>query len=213
MPDRRETLLWLLRALALSAAPGMAIGSLNAEPRVIGGTAGAAGPPAAIHGIDADGYGRDPDLRHPRVTWPLTLEPEQKTAVAALADALLPAEEGSPAASALGVPDFLDEWISAPYPQQRTDREVILAGLTWIHSQTAHAHLSAASAEAVVARLSALAAAGREPQAHFFSRLRNICLIGYYTSMSGVAQLGYVGYQPSATFKGPPPEVLALLGV
>ena len=213
MPDRRETLLWLLRTLALSAAPPMAIGPLQAGPRGMDVAAGAAGLPAAIRGADAEGYGRDPDLRHPQVTWPLTLDPEQKTAVSALADVLLPAEEGSPAASALGVPDFLDEWISAPYPQQRADREVILAGLTTIQSQTPLAGPNATSAEALVARLSALAAAGREPQAHFFSRLRNICLIGYYTSMSGVAQLGYVGYQPSATFKGPPPDVLALLGV
>jgi len=213
MPDRRETLLWLVLALALSAAPGMALGPLQAEARGLGVAAAAAGAPAAIRGADAEGYGRDPDLRHPRVTWPLTLDPEQKTAVTVLADVLLPAEEGSPAASTLGVPDFLDEWISAPYPQQRADREVILAGLATIRSQSPLADLDAASAEAIVAHLSAQAAAGREPQAHFFSRLRNICLVGYYTSMSGVAQLGYVGYQPSATFKGPPPEVLALLGV
>jgi hypothetical protein len=143
----------------------------------------------------------------------LTLDPEQKAEVTVLADVLLPAEEGSPAASTLGVPDFLDEWISAPYPQQRADREVILAGLAMIRSQRPLADLNAALAEALVAHLSALAAAGRQPHAHFFSRLRNICLVGYYTSMSGVAQLGYVGYQPAATFTGPPPEVLALLGV
>ena len=213
MPDRRETLLWLLRALALSAAPCVAIGPLQAQARGLDVTAAAVGPPGTIHGADVEGYGRDPDLRHPRVTWPLTLDPEQKAAVTVLADVLLPAEEGSPAASTLGVPDFLDEWISAPYPQQRADREVILAGLAMIQSQSPLAELNAASAEALVAHLSALAAVGREPKAHFFSRLRNICLIGYYTSMSGVAQLGYVGYQPSATFKGPPPEVLALLGV
>lgn len=213
MPDRRETLLWLMRALALSATPAMAITPRRAETPVPGVAAGTAAPESVIRKDDAEGYGRDPDLLRPRVTWALTLDPQQKAAVTMLADALLPAVDDSPAASALGVPDFLDEWISAPYPQQRADRGVILAGLAMIQSQPAFADLRPESAEALVAQLSALAAARQEPQARFFSRLRNICLVGYYTSLTGVAELGYVGYQPSAAFKGPPPEVLARLGV
>ena len=31
--------------------------------------------------------------------------------------------------------DFIDEWISAPYPQQRGDREIVLPGLKWIEAE------------------------------------------------------------------------------
>ena len=37
--------------------------------------------------------------------------------------------------SARGVVDFIDEWISAPYPQQRADRELILKGLPWLNAE------------------------------------------------------------------------------
>ncbi len=55
-------------------------------------------------------------------------------------------------------------------------------------------------------------AAGGESQTRFFRRFRRICLIGYYPTPTGVAELGYIGYPPSARFAGPPPPVLAMLG-
>ena len=205
---------WLIRALALSTSPaihiapawaGVAAGSAE------NGTAASEGPVPDR----AQGYGRDPDLLHPHVTWPLTLTAQYKAAVSRLADVFLPQVGRSPAASAIGVPEFVDEWVSAPYPMQRADRELILAGLEALQSDapaSLHA-LSPAQAEVLVATLSERAAAGHEPYARFFSRFRNICLVGHYSSMTGVAELGYVGYQPSAEFHGPPPEVLARMGL
>ena len=67
--------------------------------------------------------------------WPLTLSANARLTTAALCDLIIPADEDSPAASAVGVVDFIDEWISAPYPQQRGDREIILPGLMWIDAE------------------------------------------------------------------------------
>ena len=38
------------------------------------------------------------------------------------------ASGSAPSASSLGVPDFVDEWVSAPYPDQVKDRPIILDG-------------------------------------------------------------------------------------
>jgi hypothetical protein len=205
MPDRRETISWLLRALALSAAP------------IAGGMGAAAEkPPAATATVPgAPGYGRDPNLLHPHVPWPAILTPGQKRDVARLADAFLPEHGASPAASALGVADFVDEWVSAPYPQQQRDRTVVLQGLANLERDAGVPirELDAQRAEELLARLHARVAGGDEEQARFFRRFRQICLIGYYTTPAGVAELGYIGYQPSARFAGPPPQVLVKLGI
>jgi hypothetical protein len=213
MPDRRETLTWLLRALALGAAPAAHIDSASARQACGGAPAQPDRLGAAWRGDR--GYGRDPDLLHPQVTWALTLTAQQKTAIARLADVFLPEDGSSPAASAVGVPDFIDEWVSAPYPQQQQDRVVILEGLNALGcaaNELLHT-LDAVQAQNLVAGLHARAAEGKQPEARFFDRFRHVCLIGYYTTPVGVAELGYVGYQPSPRFAGPPPEVLTRLGV
>lgn len=210
MPDRRETLSWLLRALALGAAPIPAVDAAGASLR----------RPASERRPEAgsaagQGYGRDPNLLHPHVTWPLTFTASQKGAVARLADVFLPEHGATPAASVLGVPDFIDEWVSAPYPQQREDRAILLEGLADLerHAGAPVHALDVKAAEDLVEGLQRRAAAGGASEARFFKRFRRICLIGYYTTPTGVAELGYIGYQPSARFAGPPPQVLARLGI
>jgi hypothetical protein len=47
----------------------------------------------------------------------------------------LPADANSPAASAVGVPAFIDEWVSAPYPDQQQHRGVIRGGLAWLNTE------------------------------------------------------------------------------
>ncbi len=51
----------------------------------------------------------------------------QLTAV--FGDLLLPPVNGGPSPSTVGVPDFVNEWVSAPYPDQVRDRPVVLDGL------------------------------------------------------------------------------------
>ena len=199
MLSRRETLAWLLRALAVAAAPTDAQVPQRADP-----------PPWA----DA-GYGRDPPLIDPRRPWPLTLTSDQLAAVARLSDLLLPADDRSPAASTLGIPAFIDEWVSAPYPSQRADRLTILGGLRWLdqHARGAFATLDAMSADELLRSICDVQSAVDRTAADFFACFRRVCLIGYYTTDEGRRDLGYVGDQPSDRFAGPPADVLARLGL
>ena len=172
----------------------------------------------------AKGYGTDPDLSKiykPGDFWPLTLDEAQRKTVASLADVILPADHLGPAASAVGVPAFLDEWISAPYPHQKADRPVILDGLRWIDEESRrmfgkefHA-VSDAERHQICSDIAHAPAAKPELKAavRFFSRFRALCSAAYFATPEGWKAIGYVGNVPTVTFDGPPPEVLARLGV
>lgn len=67
--------------------------------------------------------------------WERTLNKTQLPLIAILTDIILPSDDEKPSASDLHIPDFIDEWISAPYAQQQKDRVVILAGLKWINKE------------------------------------------------------------------------------
>ena len=81
------------------------------------------------------GYGTDPKLTKPeKAPWSRIMIDVQLQTAAILADFILPASGAAPSASALGVPDFIDEWVSAPYPDQVKDRAVVLNGLNALRS-------------------------------------------------------------------------------
>lgn len=83
---------------------------------------------------EASGY--DPKLGLAKKDlWPRTLNKSQLPLVAALTDIILPGDVDSPSGSALQIPDFIDEWISAPYTAQQNDRSAIIAGLNWINKE------------------------------------------------------------------------------
>ena len=81
------------------------------------------------------GIGTDPNLHKKEIPWPRVLTPEEKRIVTVLGDIIVPADEFGPAASAVGVPDFIDEWVSAPYPHQLKDRPLVLEGLAWMDAE------------------------------------------------------------------------------
>lgn len=203
--DRRTALKWMLAAAATTTlAPRFARGQ-GAIPM-------------------AQGYGTDPNLLKtykPGEVWPLTLTDAQRRTAAALADAIIPADGGSPAASAVGIVDFLDEWISAPYPDQAQDREIVLPGLGWIEAESgkrfarSFGNLDAAQKAAICDDICHTAGAKPEFEtaARFFATYRNLVAGGYYTTTTGRQALGYVGNMPLATFDGPPPEVLRQAGL
>lgn len=202
--SRRESIRWMLAASAVIAAPD---GLLKAAP------------PA----VAAKGYGPDPSmvkLYQPGDVWPLTLDATQRDTVHALCDLILPADDTSPAASAVGVPDFIDEWISAPYPQQAGDRRTLLEGLAWIDAEAGRRFqqpFAQLSIEAQTSLCEALASPKPKPEhkkaAAFFKRFRDLTAGGYYTTPEGMKAIGYVGNVPSATFDGPPPEALRHVGL
>src|SRR3954470_1870042 len=121
--DRRTTIKWMLAAAA--SGPSLRLSFAG---------------DAAARDVAANqaGYGTDPDLQAGGKAggpWPLTLTGAARETAKALCDLIIPADDVSPSASSVGVVDFIDEWISAPYPQQRGDREIVLPGLEWIGAE------------------------------------------------------------------------------
>ncbi len=203
--DRRSAIKWMM-----TAAAGLSLPRL----RALAGTA-----PAA-----AKGYGTDPNLVKsygPGELWPLTFTGDQRRTAAALCNAIIPEDAHSPGAASLGVQDFIDEWISAPYPEQGRDREVILGGLAWIEAESMRrfgrgfGELTGQQQAAICDDIchEPSARPGFREAAGFFARYRDLTAGGFYTTPEGTRDLGYVGNVPTATFDGPPLEVLKRVGL
>jgi hypothetical protein len=184
--DRRTALTWIGVVGAATAAA--AAGVVVYGPK----TGGAS---------QARGYGTDPKLNPPvKAPWPRIMSHDQLQAAAVLADHILPATATAPSASTLGVPDFVNEWVSAPYPDQVKDRPIILDGLNAITRDVL--------GKDPAARAAALAAL---PGSVFFKRFRALTIGAYYTTEAGFKDLGYIGNVARASDPGPSDEVKAVL--
>lgn len=203
MPDsptrvsRRTTLAWL------AAASTMIPMALPAAVRAAGALPeGLDAVPAAKPAI-VTGYGRDPNLLDPKVPWPRTMTEEQLKQTSLLADIFLPKTDSYPAPSELRIQDFVDEWVSAPYPDQQRDRMLILKGLAWIDSeakqrwQRPFIELDTGQQTALLDLTTAMPDDRKKidlmMRYGFFRRLRTVVVGAYYSMERNYAQLGYVG--------------------
>ena len=163
------------------------------------------------HGVR--GYGRDPNLLRRTVTWPRTLTASQLIALAALCDIVLPADPPHPSAAAIGVHVFLDEWMSAPYPQMQEDRGLILPGLSALNEameQTRGISFVTATLSQKTSVFDEFCSADSENR-HFSRRLIQLVCGGYYTTREGLAAIGYVGNVALTSFPGPAADVVTYL--
>jgi hypothetical protein len=201
--DRREAIRWMLAA---SATGWLVAGRLRGQP----------GAPA--------GYGLDPAMLkavRPGELWPLTFTDNQRAAAAALCETIIPVDGHSPGASQVGVQDFIDEWISAPYPEQQRDRATILDGLGWLDAESRRrfgsdfAGLIMSQRHAILDDIcyAPAAAPAFQGPARFFQRYRDLTAGGFFTSKEGMNDLQYVGNVPLDKFAGPPPELIRRLGL
>jgi Gluconate 2-dehydrogenase subunit 3 len=204
--DRRTTVKWVLVAAAAWPLLGRR----------------AAVPEAAV--VSGQGYGTDPNLLtvyRPGDLWPLTLTPDQRRLAGILADIIIPADESSPSASAVGVVEFIDEWVSAPYPRHQRDRGIVLNGFRWLDDEAARrfgrafAELRPTEQHALCDEICDLsrAANARRDAARFFALYRDLTAGGFYSTPVGRKDLGYIGNVPQARFDGPPPELLRKLNL
>jgi hypothetical protein len=131
---------------------------------------------------------------------------DQLQTAAILADFILPASGAAPAASALGIPDFIDEWVSAPYPDQVKVRPVILDGLNALSAKV----LKASANDRAVA-LKALQTSTDPFTRKFWKKFRRLTIGAYYTTDAGFKDVGYIGNVPRTSDPGPSPEVKAAL--
>jgi hypothetical protein len=206
--DRRTTIKWMLAASAAMPFSGRA----------------AQGEPVPGAATSVTGYGTDPDLvklYHRGDFWPLLLNAVQRRAATALCDVILPADDRSRSASAVGVVDFLDEWVSAPYPRQRQDRALVVEGLDWMDTDASRrfakpfADLSESQQHAICNDICLEERAGPAfvRAARFFARYRDLTAAGFYMTPEGSADIGYIGNVPQLTFAGPSLDVLRKLGL
>ncbi|MFL5298175.1 MAG: gluconate 2-dehydrogenase subunit 3 family protein [Phenylobacterium sp.] len=198
--DRRTALAWVgVVGAALAAGAGVVV--YGERPK------GSAKP---------RGYGTDPNLVKPaKAPWPRIMTAAQLQAAALVSDVILPASGTAPSASGLGVPDFLNEWVSAPYPDQLKDRAIILDGLEGMRMRARREHgkdfaeLAAAERSALVLTLAQAGAAS--PERAFFRKLRSLVVGAYYTTPEGFRDIGYIGNVPRTRDEGPSDDVKAHL--
>lgn len=210
--SRRETLAWMSAALA---SPWVVSAS---EPAFAQSETGL-WKDVDVTAITGPGYGTDPNLVKPSVPWPLTLSEDQRANLRIAADLMLPADDRSPSGSALGLDAFIDEWVSAPYPDQQRDRRLILSGLAWLdaESNARFKHDFAAASDSERRAIFDLVAFKAKVQpgygrpAFFFSRLRGLMLGGFFSRPEGMKDIGYIGNTPSTVYAGPTEESLAHL--
>ncbi|MCC6772441.1 MAG: gluconate 2-dehydrogenase subunit 3 family protein [Gemmatimonadaceae bacterium] len=194
------------RSLPVVDAPARRAGALDANGEPV---AGPRGTPS------------DPDLLNPVITWTMQLTAAELVTLTALCDMIIPADDTSPAASAVGVPAYINEYVSAPSDWYQKALVQVRGGLVWIDVESnrrfgaAFAALTDAQRTAICDDICYVPRAKPEfrQAAQFFDRVRDLTAEGFYTTDEGMKDIGYVGNVALASFDGPPPEVLKHLGL
>jgi Gluconate 2-dehydrogenase subunit 3 len=152
--------------------------------------------------------------------WEKQLSAEELATSMTLADILLPKDETSPAASEVGVHDFINEWVSAPYDKNREDSEAIRGGLGWLNTECfkrfgkAFTELSENDQLSIVDDIcdEVKAKPAHSVGARFFKDFRQLCLSGYYTHSATWKSLGYLGnISVGGPYPGVPQELIEKL--
>ncbi len=212
--SRRVTLAWVAAA---TASPWAVAGT---EPALAQSQQTGLWKEVEVTPVTVPGYGQDPNLLKPTVPWPLTLTQDQRAVLRIAADLILPADAHSPSAGILPIDAFIDEWVSAPYDQQRRDRVVLLSGLAWLDAESnarfGHGFAQGSDGErrAIFDSIAfrAKVQPGYERPAFFFARLRGLVMGGFYSLPEGMKDIGYVGNAPmTGAYPGPTAEAVAHL--
>ena len=210
--DRREA----LQAIGIVAGlPVLASSFAAQQPQPINR------PAVQFPVVGPRGTPTDPDLLHPKKDWPRKLSPSALATLSVLVDTIIPADSKSPSASAVGVPAWINEYVSAPYDGQMRDLIRVRGGLVWLNVESnkrfgkSFGGLSAQERAQICDDICYLPKAKPEFQsaARFFDLVRDLAAVGFYTTDAGMKDLQYIGNMALPRFDGPPPEVLKHLGL
>src|SRR2546427_6895908 len=133
---------------------------------------------------------------------PRTLSPAQLELVATIAEHIIP-QTDTPGARGAGVHRFVDTLLSDHYPTEECTR--FLAGLADVQGK----HFLEATPQQQIALLKAMDEAAdppvridsaRPPETWFFRRMKEVTLVGYYTSEIGASR--ELRVNPMGTFLG-----------
>ncbi len=219
--SRRESMKRIGSMATVIMVGGIPVACDPVEPESAGSTTTfSAGhwPGIELEAITGPTYGTDPIVSNPSVPWPLTLSDAQKDMVAVLSDIICPADDRGPAATDVGVPDVIDEWVSAPYSTQQRDRVQIVNGLQWLDDEAnlrfETNFVSATTSQQVeiiedIAFRSQYEVAEFELAARFFNRMRRLVFGAYFTTPEGIEDIGYIGNVAIAgDYPGPTDEAM-----
>ena len=217
--DRREALKAIaLAAASASIADGLTPSVADAQrPVQIQRAPGAPVPPK----VGPRGTVTDPDLINPKSPWPRLLSAAELVTLTALCDTIIPADDRSPSASAVGAPAYINEYVSAPYDWAERALVRVRGGLGWLEVESERRFakrfpaLTAAQRGQICDDICYLPTAKKEFQAaaRFFDQIRDLTSSAFYTSDAGMKDLQYIGNVPLAKWDGPPPHVLKHLGL
>ena len=219
--NRRDSLKWLGSMASVVVVGGVVVAcdAPQSEMPTVG--TGSHWPDLKFDPIMGPKYGQDPDLINPVTPWPRTLTEAQLNLVAHLSDIICPADDAGPSASFVGVPEVIDEWVSAPYVSQQADRVLILNGLQWLDEEAKRRFdkdfigLNDADQIAIIDDIAFEKNSSDPVFEHavlFFAKLRTLVFGGYFTSPEGMADIGYMGNTPiMGDYPGPTEEAMAHL--
>jgi len=161
-------------------------------------------------------YGRLPEEieRDIEITAEIFLNEHELETIAVLCDIILPATDTAGSANDAEVPAFID-FIVKDIPSHQLP---IRGGLMWLDSESnqrfnkVFKSCEAGEQIAIIEDIAYPDPTGEKPlMTHgirFFNLMRNLTLTGYYTTKTGIDDLGYVGNQ-ATLWDGVPAEVLA----
>jgi hypothetical protein len=119
------------------------------------------------------------------------------------------------------VVEFIDEWVSAPYPAHQRDRGIVLDGFAWLDAEAVRrfakgfSELDSAGQHGICDDIcdEARAATALGAAARFFALYRDLTAGGFYSTPAGRKDLKYIGNVPLARFEGPPAALLKTLNL
>jgi len=138
-------------------------------------------------------------------------DPHERETLTGLVDLIIPADEDSPSASDVKVPDFI-EFIVKDQPElQQPMRD----GLKWLDNYALQRFQGVFTGITADQRIDILDRIAYPESEHsefmqgiaFFTLLRELTASGYFTTEAGIDYLGYVGNRPNV-WEGVPVDVL-----
>ena len=150
-----------------------------------------------------------------------TFDDHQWQTIHVLSDLIIPADESGPAASAAGVPEYLDDWVAFRVEQDGNlnFQAEMLGGLMWIDCESNKAmgkdfiDAGEAAQKQLLDRIAYPKKAAKDDSqgAKFFSDLRSLVVGGYFSSKAGVKALPYLGNVAVMKWTGCDPKVWAVI--
>lgn len=162
----------------------------------------------------------DPDLIHPRPgTWARKLSSGELITLSALCDMIIPADSKSPSASAVGVPAWINEYVSFENNGNALVR--VRGGLVWLNLESnkrfgrPFVRLTQAERGQICDDICYAAKAKPEfrSAALFFDQVRDLTASGFYTTREGMQDLGYIGNVALPKFPEVSAEIRKQIGV